>query len=107
MHNYTRSKSQSANREEKLGMRLQTLTPEIAQQLESSRTFGVVVTQVAPGSVAETSGLQQGDVIFEVNRKPIKTVSELEGMLKAAGQSGLLLAVDRQDRTFFITLDLS
>lgn len=102
-----KGESQGSDKEEKLGMRLQTLTPQIAEQLESSRTAGVVVTQVAPGSVAEVSGLQQGDVIFEVNRNPVKTVSEFESMIKAAGHSGLLLAVDRQDRTFFITLDLS
>jgi serine protease Do len=103
----TNNESQGANKEEKLGMRLQTLTPEIADELQTNRPFGVVVTQVAPGSAAEVSGFQQGDVIFEVNRKPIKTVSDFESMIKAAGSSGLLLAVDRQDRTFFITLDLS
>lgn len=101
------SESQGADKEEKLGMRLQNLTPEIAEQLQTSRTFGVVVTRVAPDSIAETSGLQQGDIIFEVDRKPIKTVSDFQNMVKAAGHSGLLLAVDRQDRTFFITLDLS
>ncbi len=101
------SESQGSDKEEKLGMRLQTLTPQIAEQLESTRTSGVVITQVAPGSVAEGSGLQQGDLIFEVNRKPVKTVSEFESMITTAGHSGLVLAVDRQNRTFFITLDLS
>jgi serine protease Do len=99
--------SDDADKEGKLGMRLQSLNPEIADQLETNRTFGVVVTRVAPGSAAEASGLQQGDIIFEVDRKPVKTVSDFESMIKAAGHTGLLLAVDRQDRTFFITLDLS
>lgn len=31
---------------------------------------GVVVTSVDPGSVAEATGIQQGDVIQEVDRKP-------------------------------------
>src|SRR5262245_59043800 len=68
------AQSGATDKEEKLGMRLQKLTPEIADQLQTSRSFGIVVTQVAAGSVAEVSGLQQGDVIFEVNRKPVKTV---------------------------------
>jgi serine protease Do len=45
-------------------------------QLERTQK-GVIVTDLDPGSSAETAGLQVGDVIEEVNRQPVDSVEAL------------------------------
>jgi len=55
-----------------LGIVVQNLTPEIARELGVKRDAGIVVTQVEPGSPAANAGIQTGDVIQQVNRKPVK-----------------------------------
>ena len=56
----------------KLGIAVQNITPEIARALSLKDTSGAVVTQVEPGSAAANAGIQQGDVIRQVNKKHVK-----------------------------------
>lgn len=73
------------------GVSVESLTPEIARQLNlSPQTRGVVVVQVRPESAAAT-GLQRGDVIEEVNRRAVSTVGDYEQALRQAGREVLLL----------------
>ena len=37
---------------------------------------GALITEVVPGSRAENAGLKPGEVIMEVNRKPVASASE-------------------------------
>jgi serine protease Do len=55
-----------------LGLSVQTLTPQLAQQFDTRAGQGVVVTQVESGSVAAVAGIKVGDVILQVNRKPVE-----------------------------------
>ena len=58
---------------------MQELTPEISQQLNlPAGTHGVVVTSVDPSSAAAAAQppIDRGDVIQEINHKPINSVSE-------------------------------
>jgi serine protease Do len=87
-----------------LGMDLQDLTPDLAQQLSTERKYGVVVTRVYPGSRAEEAGLQEGDVLFEVNRKEIRSVDQFQDMIRQNTDSSVLLAVERQHTALFISL---
>jgi len=60
-----------------LGVRVQDLTPELAQRARvDPGTKGVVVTAVAPDSPAATAGLDPGDVILEINRQPVTSVAD-------------------------------
>jgi serine protease Do len=64
---------------EDLGIRAADLNPETARRFgidESER--GVLVVAVRPGSKAEQGGLQQGDIVKEVNRVPLQSVGELK-----------------------------
>lgn len=60
-----------------LGVRAQTLTPAIANQLGSSLTSGAVVQSVTVDSPAEKAGLARSDIVTEVDGKAIKTREEL------------------------------
>jgi serine protease Do len=92
--------------EEDLGMTVQTLTPELAENLGLERSQkGVVVTQVEPGSPAGEAGLRRGDVILEVNRKPVKDVDAYKKTLRAGGKGkSALFLVRRGDNTIFLAV---
>jgi len=58
-----------------VGIKLEVLTPALAKQFGlDSKTKGVVVGEVIPGSPAEKSGLKSGDVITEFNGRPVLSV---------------------------------
>jgi len=51
------------------GLSVQALTPDLRQQLQTPEgTQGVVITDVDPDSAASAAGLQQGDIVVQVNR---------------------------------------
>src|SRR5713101_3428408 len=50
-----------------IGIGIQTITPSMAAALSLPRTYGVVVSDVLPGSPAEAAGLQIGDVLAAVD----------------------------------------
>ena len=91
-----------------LGLSVQDLTPEIAQGLGLKNSTGVVVTQVEPESPAAEAGLQSGDVIREVNRKPVKNGDDLVRMLeKAKDKDNALLLIQRGDHKLFAAVTLN
>ena len=52
-----------------IGMGIQTITPSMAAALRLPRTYGVVVSDVLPGSPAEAAGVHIGDVLAGVDGK--------------------------------------
>ena len=64
------------------GVGLGDLTPDVRQQVQAdSDVRGAVVERVVPGSSADNAGLQRGDIIMEVNRKPVQSASEVQKAL--------------------------
>jgi serine protease Do len=86
------------------GLELRSLTPDLQRELNTRARSGAVVSQVAPGSPAEDAGLQRGDVIVEVDRRPVKSAAEVERLLHADGSHGHLLRVVRGDAAIFLML---
>ncbi len=90
-----------------LGITVQDLTPEIAQGLGLKKATGVVVTRVEPGSPAAEAGLRTGDVIREVNRKPVKRTDDfVQKLEKARGQDTVLLFIQRGENHLFAAVTL-
>ena len=83
---------------EKLGLTVQTLTPDLARQFGFQGEKGVVVTQVTPGSAAALAGINPGAVILEVNRKPVSNTEEFKRAVAQTPEKGavLLLIKDGQ-----------
>ncbi|PYT49800.1 MAG: peptidase S1 [Acidobacteria bacterium] len=52
-----------------IGIGIQTITPSMAAALRLPRTYGVVVSDVLPGSPAEAAGVHIGDVLAGVDGK--------------------------------------
>jgi S1-C subfamily serine protease len=63
----------------------------------------VVVTNINPSSPAADSGLQQGDVIQEVNRKPVHNTADFEAAMGNSKDQTLLL-VNRQGSTMYVAV---
>jgi serine protease Do len=84
-------------------MRVQNVTPEIAEQLGLESASGVVVVQVEPGTPAAEGGLRRGDVILEVGQEEVKTAADLHRQLEGADK-GVLLFVRRGDVTSYVAL---
>src|SRR5271170_2725177 len=79
----------------KLGLAVAELTPDVRQQLHiPSGVNGVAVESVRPASPAEDAGLAPGDVILEVDRKPVTSAEQFVNVAHAvAAGKDLLLTV--------------
>ena len=86
------------------GITVENVTTQTARQLGLPPTAaGVVVTGVDPGSKAADSGLKRGDVIQEVNHRPVRNTSDFESAMRNAKDDALLL-VNRQGSTMFLAV---
>ena len=86
------------------GMTVGPLTRDQARELGTSVTSGVVVVEVQSGGRAADAGLRSGDVIVEVDRKPVNDAGGLSAALKNGSRPALLL-VHRGEASFFATLE--
>jgi serine protease Do len=60
-----------------IGFTMQTVTPALAAGLGLSRTSGIVVSDVLPGSGAEAAGIGLKDLVTSIDGKPVDTVPML------------------------------
>ena len=94
----------SAQSAEELGMAVQTLTPQLAEQFNTQAGEGVVVTQVKPRSIAAMAGIIPGTVIMQVNRKPVSTANEFRRAVKSSKNKQVLLLLRKGDMQQYIVL---
>ena len=82
-----------------LGMALQSLTPEIAQQVGvAENTKGVVIVGIDPASNAAEVGFQRGDIILSVNQTATVTPAQVNAVVavaKSKGRNTVLLYAQR------------
>jgi Do/DeqQ family serine protease len=91
--------------DQKLGARFQELTPQLAARFRiTGIKQGVVVIAVEDGSFADEMGLQEGDVILEINRKKIESLKDFEKAMKDANvEKGILFQIHRKGSSFYLT----
>jgi serine protease Do len=77
----------------RIGVQVQDLTKELADQLGMEDTDGALVAEVIDGSPAERAGIERGSVVLEVNRQPVKNAAAFARIVREAepGKSLLLL----------------
>jgi serine protease Do len=96
---------------EQLGLTLQKISDQLREKYGlSDGAKGVVVTKVAPDSPAAEKQLQAGDLILEVDQKPVTTpqeVTEIVAKLQAQKKRSVLLFVERQGDPRFAALRLT
>ena len=64
-----------------LGIRMQELTPEWAQQLRLQETAGIYVAEVIRGGAAAKAGVKNGDVLLKINGYDVLTAPQLQEQL--------------------------
>jgi serine protease Do len=89
------SKDNSADSEkgDLLGLSVQDLTPQLARRAQvDPSTKGAVITDVASDSPASEAGLEPGDLVLEINRQPVGSVSDYRKFSKSLkkGDTALL-----------------
>jgi serine protease Do len=90
-----------------LGVGIQVVTPDIAEQFKLSSARGALVTDVTPGSPAEKAGIIRGDVIRKLNGDEVKDTMALVSRIAEADIGSKLtigLVRDGQDKTVVATV---
>jgi serine protease Do len=91
-----------------MGLRVRSLTDD--ERAELKLTTGVMIAEVQSASVAEDAGLEPGQVIEEINTKPISTPSEFAAALRdarASHKAHVALLVTDGQRTSYVTLPVT
>jgi serine protease Do len=97
--------AEGANSGGKLGLSVEPLRPEDAQQVGLKRgTKGALVTDVEPGGPAGEAGIQADDVILQVNHQPVGNASEIRGAIGKSGDKPALLLVARNGHNIFVAV---
>jgi len=92
------SENQQQEKEGKYGFEVTELTPEVAQRYNVKETAGVIVVKVDPNSKAQAAGIQQGDLIIEVNRKNVASVQDFKNLIDQHKEGdGINLLVKRMN----------
>jgi serine protease Do len=87
------------------GLKVESVTTEIAKELGLPWVKGLVITEVVPGSSADDMGLQQGDIVLEANRTELSSVEEWEKVInKLEPEDTLLLLVFRNQHTYYVPI---
>jgi serine protease Do len=88
------------------GIAVGPITPIVAQHLGLNSTDGVVIMEVAAGSRADRAGLTEGDVILEVDHRPIESIEAWNTVISELdGDAQITLTVLRNGRLGFVTIE--
>lgn len=89
-----------------LGLAVADVTPEAAARLGlPPGTRGALLTEVLPGGLAAEAGLRPGDVILEVNRRPVRSAREFVEAVRQSPRADLVLLVNRGGSTAFVLIE--
>ncbi|GFO70346.1 peptidase [Geomonas limicola] len=88
------------------GLRVAELTESLREHSGIEEQSGVAVVELEPGGRAEEAGVQLGDLVLEVNRKPVRTLVEYQAALREAPSGEpLLLLLKRSGKTLYASLE--
>ncbi len=90
----------------KLGLSLQDLTPELAERFGYEGANGVLISAVETDSLAARAGLRSGDLIEEVDRKPVTNLAQVQELIKESRKKSLLLLVRQGNTRRYLALKL-
>ena len=96
----------SAPEQPRIGVAVTELTPDIAKELKvPTSTKGIVIGDVEEGSSASEAGLEVGDIIDEVDRKPVKTVTDFRNAItNHTSADPILLLISREGHSRFVAV---
>ena len=97
----------SAAEQGKFGLSVQTVTPDIARTLGLDQAGGVIISGIEAGSPAADADLQRGDVILEINRRPVNSIDDFQKTIDSVKPgSNLLFLVRRGTNNMFLAMNV-
>lgn len=92
-------------KQDKLGLVVTDITPQIMRRLRLSSSEGVVVADIVAGSTASEAGFRVGDVILEIEKENITSVNDYKKVVSnIKDKENLLFLVKRANRTVYLAL---
>jgi Do/DeqQ family serine protease len=99
------SDGEGSSGNEKFGLTLQPLNADTASRFGlDAADQGLLVTKVDPSGSAASAGLRQGDLIQEVNQRPVRTFTDFSAAIQQSGSRPALLLVKRRNAVIYVTL---
>jgi S1-C subfamily serine protease len=90
---------------EKLGLSVREMTPDLARRFRMDYEPGILVVQVQEGSAADEAGIQEGDLIKEVNRKSVRDLKTYQNQISGVKKGGnILFRIKRGGMNLFVSL---
>jgi serine protease Do len=98
----------TAENGDELGFAVTEVTPESARQLGYEiEGSGILVTKVASGGKADEAGLEEGDLIKEVNHKPVDTMQSFSKEMKSIDSGKTLQLLVRRGQGGFVVVKMT
>jgi len=98
---------ESEGSETDLGMTVEEITPPMARNFSLSVTSGLIIVQVQRNSPAAEAGLQQGDIILEVDQNEPGRLSDFYKMIRKYKKGDtILFLIKRGESTIYLTLKI-
>jgi len=87
------------------GITVETLTPELAQQIGASASLhGVVVEDIDESSPAAGAGIGRGTVIIAVNKDMVRSAQDFKRLVSQANGQSILLTVNQGGQNAFVVI---
>ncbi|NGX42533.1 MAG: hypothetical protein K940chlam7_00813, partial [Chlamydiae bacterium] len=104
---FSENVAQAKFKEDKLGIEVEALTPDIARNFGYSEMNGVIISNVEPRSPAAWAGIKQGTLIVAINHTEMQTIEEFHKILKEAdSDKPILLLVKQGDYMHFVSIKM-
>jgi serine protease Do len=90
------------------GVAVSDLEPRLRRQFNLPANLrGAIISEVQPGSAAAQAGLRAGDVILEINRKPVANADQAIELTQNTGRKQTLLRIWRDGSSRYVIVDES
>ena len=97
--------SQMGSPQQTLGITVDDINPKWQRMFHLKDKTGVVVIDILPASPADNAGIQAGDIIKEINRKPIRNITEFTTLLSQMEKDKpVLFLIKRGAQTFYVSI---
>jgi serine protease Do len=89
-----------------MGITVQNLTPELAEQFGYKMGQGVIITDVEQGSLADQAGLRPGQLIESVNQNPVKNQADFHKAIASSAKNVLVMKIRAGTMSRFVAIRL-
>ncbi len=89
----------------RLGLAVRPLSPDEAAELHLDGKLGLVVSEVDPAGPAADAGIRPGDVIQQVNHRPVADAAALKAAVRASGGRPALFLLSRDGQSLYLAVE--